>query len=163
MNAVTNASSSHDFLHDNTGGGGSDSDTSPDELPEYYQPISTDSNSDDDDENTDHQLDLPNGYAHFMENGGVSSLDLSDEEDEDSEKEEEEERTRAESDVAIRRAFRQDQSRRNAPLTPENAVRVMDAMRGVSFAGLTPDWADRIPEHQWIDQLRNLRGPPPPA
>lgn len=65
------------------------------------------------------------------------------------------------SDTAIRRAFREDESRRNAPLTAENAMRVREAMRGVSFAGLAPDWAHQVPEDQWIDRLRRLRQPQP--
>ncbi|KAL6200420.1 hypothetical protein ACLB2K_030201 [Fragaria x ananassa] len=57
-------------------------------------------------------------------------------------------------------AIREDESRRNAPLTPENATRVMEAMRGISFAGVAPDWADRIPEENWMDRLRRLRQSP---
>ncbi|OMP02405.1 hypothetical protein COLO4_11142 [Corchorus olitorius] len=75
------------------------------------------------------------------------------------EEEEEEERMREASDTAIRRAFREDESRRSAPLTPENAMRVREAMRGVSFAGLAPDWVGQVPEDRWIDQLRRLREP----
>nr|GMD18810.1 uncharacterized protein LOC109173699 [Ipomoea batatas] len=58
---------------------------------------------------------------------------------------------------AIRRAFRDDDSRRSAPLTAENTMRVMEAMRGVSFGGVAPDWAGRVPESQWIQQLRTIR------
>ncbi|KAG4989239.1 hypothetical protein JHK82_031569 [Glycine max] len=36
---------------------------------------------------------------------------------------------------------KEDENRRNVPLTTENAMRVMEAMRGVSFAGVVPDWA----------------------
>ncbi|PPD66692.1 hypothetical protein GOBAR_DD36426 [Gossypium barbadense] len=61
------------------------------------------------------------------------------------------------------RAFREDERRRNAPLTAENAMRVREAMRGVAFAGLTPDWANQIPEDRWIDQLRRLRQPQRPS
>ncbi|KAK1286110.1 hypothetical protein QJS10_CPB20g00224 [Acorus calamus] len=49
-------------------------------------------------------------------------------------------------------------SRRNAPLTAENASRIVDAMRGVSFGGIAPDWVDRMPEDRLIDRLRRLRG-----
>lgn len=86
----------------------------------------------------------------------MSSLHLND----DLEKEDEEERMREVSDLEIRRAFREDENRRNAPLTAENAMRVMEAMRGVSFGGLAPDWADRVPEDRWIDHLRRMRRPP---
>ncbi|PPR90513.1 hypothetical protein GOBAR_AA30169 [Gossypium barbadense] len=63
----------------------------------------------------------------------------------------------------ISRAFREEERRRNAPLTAENAMRVREAMRGVAFAGLTPDWANQIPEDRWIDQLRRLRQPQRPS
>jgi solute carrier family 25 iron transporter 28/37 len=58
------------------------------------------------------------------------------------------------------RAFREDESRRNAPLTPENATRVMEAMRGVSLGSFVPDWAGGVGGEQWIDELRRLRQPP---
>ena len=109
-------------------------------------------------EHEDHTSDfhrLPNGsWGHVAENG-VSSLDLND--DVEEEQELEEESIREASDSAIRRAFREDESRRNAPLTPENTMRVMEAMRGVSLGGLAPDWAGHVPEDRWIDQLRRLR------
>lgn len=148
---------------------GSDSDTNTGESPEYYHPISAIGEDDDDDEDfSDQNSDdyhhqnpnfhpLPNGYAHCVENG-VSSLDLTD--DEEEEKEEEEERMREASDSAIRRAFREDESRRNAPLPPENATRVMEAMRGISFGGFTPNWTDQVPEDRWINELGRLRRSP---
>ncbi|XP_078435698.1 uncharacterized protein LOC144706575 [Wolffia australiana] len=55
------------------------------------------------------------------------------------------------------RAFREDESRRIAPLGQENAARIMDAMNGVSFPGIPPDWADQLPEEQWLEYLRRLR------
>ncbi|CAI9770774.1 unnamed protein product [Fraxinus pennsylvanica] len=150
--------------------GDSDSDTNSDEAFDFYQPISTvtagdedgavfDRNSDDDEVNN-HYSNFhppPNGYAsgHCMVNGFLS-LDLSDED----EVEEEGSRETTESQRAIERAFREDERRRQAPLTSENASRVMEAMRGVSFGGSTPDWAGRISEDQWIDRLRRLRQPP---
>lgn len=63
-----------------------------------------------------------------------------------------------EREASISRAFREDESRRNAPLTAENASRVMDAMRGVRFPGSAPEWADEVAEDRWIDRLRRLRG-----
>lgn len=141
--------------------GGSDTDTIPDESPEYYEPISSSAIEDDDssDQNsdTDHELNfhrLPNGEARCVQNG-INSLDLSDEDDEEDEHEEEE-RMRE----AMQRAFREDESRRRAPLTPENTTRVMEAMRGISFPGMAPDWAGRVPEDRWIDQLTGIRQPP---
>lgn len=166
---------------------GSDSDTNLDEddEPEYYQPISAvddddetsgrinDTGDEDHRENGDiHSERLSNGYHVIRAETGMSSLHLhedlernkSSSEDEDEEEEEEEAvRMGVTSDSAITRAFREDENRRNAPLTPENASRVMEAMRGISFTGLAPDWADQIPEHRWIDQLRRTRQPPPQA
>lgn len=161
--------------------GDSDSDSS-DEIPDYYQPISSDNGEGNDDENLDSDSNSNepniNGYhtihphshsslsnGHDYQNG-IRSLNLISEDQEEreseehEEEEEEEERRRAESDWAIRRAFEEDESRRNAPLPAENAVRVMEAMRGVSFSGLAPDWASRIPEDHWLDQVRRLRQPP---
>ncbi|KAF8399693.1 hypothetical protein HHK36_015563 [Tetracentron sinense] len=62
-----------------------------------------------------------------------------------------EERTREASDWALSRAVRDDESRRNAPLAPENAVKIMETMRGVSLGGFVSDWADRLPEDRWED------------
>lgn len=94
---------------------------------------------------------------------GIASLQVNDDVEEKSSEDEEEERMgpmREASDSDILRAFREDESRRNAPLTTENATRVMEAMRGVSFGGVAPDWVGQVPEDQWIDRLRRLRQPP---
>ncbi|GMG98199.1 hypothetical protein Nepgr_000039 [Nepenthes gracilis] len=100
---------------------------------------------------------LANGQDYRAENE-MSSLNPSESEQEEREEEEEEERRRAESDSAIRRAFQDDESRRT--LTAENAVRVMEAKRGVSIGGSAPDWIRGVPEDRWIDQLRRLRQSP---
>ncbi|XP_004235376.1 uncharacterized protein [Solanum lycopersicum] len=173
MNAQLNFTP--DFIQENAAG--SDSDSNPDDSPEYYEPISSTADDDDvhisdqipdhvqssDDEECDESSNfhrLPNGYVNCVENG-ISSLDLSDEDGEyKSEVEEEEERIRAASDTAVRRAFREDESRRNTPLTTENARRVMEAMRRISFGGVAPDWTSQVPEDQWIDHLQRLRSPP---
>ncbi|XP_059626426.1 uncharacterized protein LOC132269295 [Cornus florida] len=159
MNAVSNSAT--DLIEENAGG--SDSDSNHEDSPEYYQPISIGegdlSDQSNSDQNSDEDSDLhplPNGYARCVENR-MSILDLS--EDEESE-EEEEERIGEASDSAMLRAIREDENRRNAPLTAENATRVMEAMRGISFGGLAPDWADQVPENQWINRLRRLRRPP---
>ncbi|XP_040992029.1 uncharacterized protein LOC121238983 [Juglans microcarpa x Juglans regia] len=169
MNAISNSST--DVVED--GAHGSDSDTNPDEAPEYYQPISAvddDEVSSDDDHASGLHQRLTNGGYHTQSveaENGIASLEINDdlEEEEEEEKnseDEEEERMRlgSGSDSAVVRAFREDESRRNAPLTPENATRVMEAMRGVSFGGVAPDWVGRVPEAQWIDRLRRLRQPP---
>lgn len=112
----------------------------------------------------DGQNSNPTVFQIHMVNG-ISGLDLNghgegggmEEEDHDDEEEEEEERAR-EREASISRAFREDESRRSAPLTPENTARIVDAMRGVSFQGIPPDWVNRVPEDQWVNQLRRLRG-----
>ncbi|XP_072975900.1 uncharacterized protein [Typha angustifolia] len=124
---------------------------------EYYRPISTS----DDEGNSDHPN--PNGFFHLhLENGnGISGLDLNDEEEDEGEEEEqnevEEDKVR-EMEASISRAFMEDESRRRSPLTTEAASRIVDAMRGVEFRGVPPDWADQVAEEQWVDQLRRLRG-----
>ncbi|KAK4743772.1 hypothetical protein SAY87_010084 [Trapa incisa] len=127
-------------------GHGSDANSDPSETPDYYQPISAvgDDDSDSDSDQADYRRDaayslrdLPNG---FVGENGVASLSIneaavdqkSSEEDED-EDDEEEERSIGASNLAVLRAFREDESRRSAPLRLEDALRVMEAMRGVSF------------------------------
>ncbi|KAL8205991.1 hypothetical protein R6Q57_009542 [Mikania cordata] len=143
MNAISNS----DINFTEEIADGSDTETIPDESTDYYEPISngaiddaSDHNSDSDHEPNFHRL--PNGDVE----NGINHLDLSNEEDE-------EERMREE----IQRAFREDESRRRAPLTHENTVRVMEAMRGISFGGLAPDWATNVPEDRWIDRLASIR------
>ncbi|GMH12337.1 hypothetical protein Nepgr_014178 [Nepenthes gracilis] len=142
--------------------GDSDSDAHSDGVPDYYQPIyavdDEDSNEASSEDHSYGQQSVANGHGFLAENE-MRSLNLSDSEDGETEEAEEveEERRRAESDSAIRRAFQDDESRRNAPLTAENTVRVMEAMRAVSFGGSAPDWVRYVPEDRWIDQLRRLR------
>ncbi|KAJ4725496.1 serine/threonine-protein kinase rio2 [Melia azedarach] len=161
MNATTT-----DFVEEINGG--SDSETNPDDTPEYYQPISAvdyDDNDSDSDQTNGDESDshgLPNGYyVHIAENG-MSSMHINgDVEAKGSSEDEEEERMReeSESESAIMRAFTDDENRRNAPLSQDNAMRVMEAMRGVSLGGLAPDWANQVPEDRWMDQLRRIRRP----
>lgn len=141
-------------------GNGSDSDANSDDAPEYYQPISAvDDDGSSDDEHDGELRHVPNGFAvHVMVKNGISSLDLNDiaeksSSDEEEEQEEEEEERRED----FERALREEENRRNAPLTIENATRVMDVMRRESFAGVVPDWAARDPNDRWVDQLRRLR------
>ncbi|XP_044469675.1 clumping factor A isoform X2 [Mangifera indica] len=138
--------------------GGSDSETNTDDTPEYYQPISAVDDSDSDSDSSIHSL--PNGYYVNVTENGVSRMDLN--EEKSGSEDDEEERMREESETAIVRAFREDENRRNAPLSEENATRIMEAMRGVSLGGLAPDWINRVPEHRWMDQLRRIRQTPPP-
>ncbi|KAJ4840477.1 hypothetical protein Tsubulata_000390 [Turnera subulata] len=163
MNAASNSPPPPSLVEENNID--SDSDTNADDAPpQYYQPISSvgdddegsvHSNSDGEHQAYDsHALD--NGHCAPQAADGISSVRLNDDGED-----EEEERMREASDSAMRRAFTEDESRRNAPLTAENAARVMEAMRGVSFGGFTPDWAGRVTEDQWIDRLRRLRQSPP--
>ncbi|PON77999.1 hypothetical protein PanWU01x14_023530 [Parasponia andersonii] len=179
-----------DFIQDQINVSDSDTNLDEDDASEYYQPISAvdDDDHDDNDDNDEDRHGDQNGYgndvaglhSHLHSNGyrvrqaenGVSSLGLNDdverssksssedEEEEEEEEEDDEERMREAADSAVVRAFREDENRRNAPLTTENAMRVMEAMRGVSFGGVAPDWADRVAENNWVDQLRRLRHPP---
>ncbi|KAI9195781.1 hypothetical protein LWI28_017961 [Acer negundo] len=153
--------------------GGSDSDTSPEDSQEYYQPISAvdqnDEDSDPDAANSDagdsDGHNLPNGH-HVVEEAddGMSSMHINDDvSEEKSGGSSSEDEVEEHDESAVARAFREDENRRNAPLTPENATRVMDAMRGVSFGGSAPDWINMIPEDRWIDHLRRIRQPPPTA
>ncbi|EPS71342.1 hypothetical protein M569_03419 [Genlisea aurea] len=130
---------------------GSDSDTDSEESPEYYQPLSA--LDGDEDECGDLSAEdniiiptLPNGSV----TDGVSALDLSDEDGGEAEEE-------ARSDAQTERAFQEDERRRSAPLPRDDSVRVIEAMRGVSFAGTLPEWADQVSEDQWLDRLRRLR------
>ncbi|XP_074268141.1 uncharacterized protein LOC141591637 [Silene latifolia] len=125
----------------------SDSDTNSEGIPDYYQPIG--SYNGDDNEGVD--VGLPNGHHHPALAGACVEDSI---EDDDDEQEDEEETRRVESELAARRAFEEDESRRNAPLPNENITRVMEAMRGVSVSGFAPDWAH---EDRWLDDLHRLR------
>lgn len=137
-------------------------------MPEYYQPISAvdDDGGSSDGENGVEIRHLPNGYVgHGGVENGVASLNLNDgaeqkSSDEEEEEEEEDRRMREEFEREVRRTLGEDESRRNAPLSEENASRVMEAMRGVNFLGLPPDWASQISEENWIERLRRLRQSP---
>lgn len=164
----------------------SDSDANSEVAADDYQPISA---SEDQDSDTDTETPIesngPDTTAHsgeyhppllqnpnfrnpsngfYQAENGISGLDLNSNGDfngcdETDDEEQEEEMLREAAEQAISRAFTEDERRRNAPLTPENASRIVDVMRGVSFRGFTPDWADRVPEEQWVDRLRRLREP----
>ncbi|KAI9118461.1 hypothetical protein K1719_010793 [Acacia pycnantha] len=163
-----NAGSIHSTEFNQSNASDSDSDASPDEAPEYYQPISNVGDDEDrggsdvnsDEEHSYHFHELPNGYCSYGTENGMSSLVLNDDAEQRSGEDEEEERMREASEQAIRRAFREDENRRSAPLSAENATRVREAMRGVSFGGIVPDWAAHVPEDRWVDHLRRLRQPP---
>lgn len=113
------------------------------------------------DEVIQHSSTLINGHDHFgAAENGVMSLNLSENEEDRESEEEDEERRGVDMVSAMTRAFEEDESRRNAPLSSDNAVRVMEAMRGVSFSGMPPDWVRDFPEDRWSHQLQRLRRPP---
>ncbi|KAL2899256.1 Bifunctional protein FolD [Bienertia sinuspersici] len=163
MNATS--ISRDDPIADNVGD--SDSDTNSDDISDYYQPISSIEGGEDPDANNP----ISNGFLHHAEiqhnsliNGhdysaenGVRSLNLSDDEERE---DEEDERRRMEMESAMWKAFEEDESRRNAPLSSDNATRVMEAMRGISFSGSAPDWVHHVPEDNWVDRLQRIRQPP---
>ncbi|CAL5350814.1 unnamed protein product [Camellia sinensis] len=93
----------------------------------YIQNSDGDSDDDSDGDSDDDSVfpHLANGYTNPVEIE-VSSIDLSDDEDTKSNEEDDDERMREVTDSAIRRVFREDESRRNAPLTAKTATRVME-------------------------------------
>lgn len=88
---------------------------------------------------------------------GISSFDLENHEQEGEGDEEEEEVVR-ESEASISRAFREDERRRSAPLSQDASERIISLMRGIEFRGAPPAWVDQVPEEQWVDQIRQIRG-----
>ncbi|KAK9942127.1 hypothetical protein M0R45_007815 [Rubus argutus] len=66
----------------------------------------------------------------------MSSLQLNDDVEGTHYSDDEEESEVEGSDSEITKAFREDESRKNVSLTPENAARVMEAMRGIPL----PEW-----------------------
>ncbi|XP_068337949.1 uncharacterized protein [Pyrus communis] len=169
-----NAAAPPDFIQVTDFQNGSDSDSNIDDddaaAAEFYQPVSAVDSEDDEDQigndaATIHSQLHSNGVTVNQVEGGISFLQLNDDvgrndhlnssRDGEAEEEEVEEEEEA-SDSAILRAFREDESRRNAPLTAENATRVREAMRGISFAGTPPHWAGLIAENNWMDRLRGV-------
>ena len=144
---------------------GSDSDTNSAEGSDYYEPISAIDGEESDIAESEDETYSSDPHFHQLPNGcgvenAVSSLTLNDDVERRCSDDEEEERMRVASDSAIRMAFREDETRRNAPLSPENTTRIMEAMRGISFDGSAPDWTRIVSEDRWIDQLRRLRQTP---
>lgn len=134
----------------------SDSDTVSEAPGDDYHPISAaDSDGEDDDPPPADGI-LSNGRRP-SDSGEIFPNGVGD--GEDAAAEEEEEKRMAAADRSASQAFREDEERRAAPLTPENAARVVEAMRGIAFPGAPPDWAGRVSEDRWMDQLRRLREP----
>lgn len=72
----------------------------------------------------------------------------------DTDEEEEEEMRSIQAEVAIREAIEADEVRRSAQLPPEQCGAIKDAMRGISLGNFRPDWADQIPEEEWMKELK---------
>ncbi|KAJ4772871.1 R3H domain-containing protein 4 [Rhynchospora pubera] len=158
--------SSNGHLQDDTVGG-EDSDIESDFATaaaesgtNYYHPISSDNGSFSESESEPDPDDLNTSSTYLnlspVNGNGISSLDLNSDEEET--KEEEEEEVVRESEASISRAFREDEQRRNTPLSAETSERIMDLMRGIEFRGAPPVWVDRVSEEQWTDQIRRIRG-----
>ncbi|KAI3986905.1 hypothetical protein MKX01_014606 [Papaver californicum] len=138
--------SANEFHQDND----SETNNLVDDGPDYDQPISTDY---DEIEEENIQM-ISNG--RIKPEVGIHTLNLNNDEEEVEETIEEEAAAALNSEIS--RAFIEDEKRRNAPLTPENTNRIMDAMRGISFqGGFVPDWINQVPDDRWIHHLRNLR------
>lgn len=88
---------------------------------------------------------------------GISSVSINGHAEAKTDDTEEETETETTPDSEIRTAFEEDERRRRSPLQVENAARVMEAMRAISFPGTAPDWASDVNEDRWVDQLRRLR------
>lgn len=148
---------------------GSDSDSnSVDEPQDYYEPISAvdlDGEHNDEEEEEDNYLPIngdgfSNGHCTIPEAvDGMSSVSINGHAEAKSDDTEVETETETETtpDSEIRTAFEEDERRRRSPLLVENAARVMEAMRAISFPGTAPDWASDVNEDRWVDQLRRLR------
>ena len=120
------------------------------EVDADYLPIS--GAASDTDTDTDPDPDLASHHRLDEINNGISALDLASDEEEESD-EEDQSVTEAAS-----RASSEDQRRRRAQLPAGAAARIVDAMRGVAFPGAPPSWAGTVPDEQWLDRLRSLRG-----
>ncbi|VVA90254.1 unnamed protein product [Arabis nemorensis] len=149
---------------------GSDSDTNTvDDSQDYYEPISAvdlDCGDDDDAGNNEEDNYSPiggDGFSNGLSNGHcmipeteerISSISINGHAEPKSESEEDTEAETEAPESEIRTAFEEDERRRRSPLMADNAARVMEAMRAISFPGNAPDWAS---EDRWVDQLRRLR------
>ncbi|XP_010457862.1 PREDICTED: uncharacterized protein LOC104739266 [Camelina sativa] len=155
-------------MEENNNNAGSDSDSnSVDGSQDYYEPISAvdQENDGSDEEDSYHPIGGGDGFSHGLSNGHcmipeteerISSISINADAESEEEAETEAE-TETETESEIRRAFEEDERRRRSPLIEENAVRVMEAMRAISFPGTAPDWASDVNEDRWIDQLQRLR------
>ncbi|XP_037423291.1 serine-aspartate repeat-containing protein I [Triticum urartu] len=113
-----------------------------------YLPIS--GAASDSDSDADPDPDLASRHRLDAVDNGVSELDLA---SDDEESDEEEGAGATEAAAAL-----DDERRRRAQLPAGAAARIVDAMRGVAFPGAPPPWAGAVPDEQWLERLRSLRG-----
>lgn len=59
-----------------------------------------------------------------------------------------------EEDTALVRAIEAEDARRSAPLPPDRCQAIKNAMQSISLGGFRPEWADRVPEEQWVNRLK---------
>ncbi|KAM0912385.1 hypothetical protein ACQ4PT_012835 [Festuca glaucescens] len=119
------------------------------EVDADYLPIS--GAASDTDTHTEPDPNLASHHRLDAIDNGISTLDLaSDEEESD-----EEDKSMTE---AATRASSEDECRRRAQLPAGAAAQIVDVMRGVAFPGAPPPWAGSVPDEQWLDRLRSLRG-----
>lgn len=57
-------------------------------------------------------------------------------------------------DLAFQRAKEADDAHRLAPLPADRCQAIKNAMQSISLGGFRPEWADRVPEEQWVNRLR---------
>lgn len=92
-------------------------------------------------------LHLSSHTHNNLDNGDdEENMDVADDVDES-------ERQRLE-DATFHRAKVADEARRLAPLPPDRCQAIKKAMQTISLGGFQPEWADKVPEEQWIDRLR---------
>uniref|UniRef100_A0ACD5WHI5 Uncharacterized protein n=1 Tax=Avena sativa TaxID=4498 RepID=A0ACD5WHI5_AVESA len=131
-------------LQDHSSASDSESEVDADYLP--ISGAATDTDTD-----TEPDPDLASHHRLDAIDNGISALDLAS----DEEASDEEEHSVTE---AAARASSEDDRQRRAQLPAGAAARIVDAMRGVAFPGALPPWAGSIPDDQWLDRLRSLRG-----
>ncbi|KAH7279369.1 hypothetical protein KP509_37G016600 [Ceratopteris richardii] len=108
---------------------------------------------------TSHTVQIDGMEVHiYGELVGLQTLDLSkDNRDfdtvDDMEDVDEYER-QCEEDAAMLEAKQAEEARRAAPLSPNRCEAIKNAMQRISLGGYRPDWADKVPEKQWLDMLR---------
>ncbi|KAM3405534.1 hypothetical protein ACQJBY_008185 [Aegilops geniculata] len=136
-------------LPDHSSASASASDSEPEGDADYL-PISGAASDTDTDTDPDPDLDLASRRRLEAVDNGVSELDLASDEEESDEEEG--------AGATEAAASLDDERRRRAQLPAGAAARIVDAMRGVAFPGAPRPWAGAVPDEQWLERLRSLRG-----